>query len=181
MKTIIAVLLLTTAMSPAMAAKSYDSDMRTPKIYIGVSGGKDSTDIPAISTSSTAYSVFAGYAFNNYVAAELGYTSFGSLDLGTPDTMKSSAANLSVVGSLPLGKAVSLFGKVGYASTVTELTVGGITLPTESTGNATYGAGIQFNFGQRVAMRLGYDNYKIMVGTVNYNSNLASLGFMFKF
>lgn len=188
--------------APALAARSgnyydpYDARdhsnrndrmARTNKMYIGISGGQHSTDIPNLSatstnTTSTAYSVFAGYSFNDYIATELAYTNMGSLDLITAtDTMKSTAGSLSVVASLPLGKAASLFVKGGYASTTTEVTSSGVVLPTDSTSGGTYGAGIQFNPGRSVGIRIGYDTYRMLVGTTNHNANIASLGVMFKF
>jgi opacity protein-like surface antigen len=188
--------------APAFAARSgnyydpYDSRdhsnrndriSRSTKMYIGISGGQQSTDIPNLSatstnTSSTAYSVFAGYSFNDYFAAELAYANFGSIDLITPtDTMKSSAGSLSAVASMPLGRVASLFIKGGYASTTTEVTSSGVVLPSDSTSGGTYGAGIQFNAGRSMGIRIGYDTYRMLVGTTNHNANVASLGVMFKF
>lgn len=199
MKTIaIAALLTIFVATPAMAARSqrsydsydsYDSSRmgRATKMYIGVSGGQASNDITAFTTpsksTSTAYSVFAGYSFNEYIAAELAYTNFGTLvDPTTTISLASNAGSFSLVGSLPMGKAASLFVKAGYASTTTELTVIGVSVaPTETLGAATYGGGIQFNAGNRVGIRLGYDVYKIRVATLDYNSNVASLGLMYKF
>ncbi len=188
--------------APAFAAKSgnyydaYDARdhsnrndrmARGSKMYIGLSGGQQSTNIPNLSatstnTSSTAYSVFAGYSFNEYFAAELAYANFGTIDLITPtDTMKSSAGSLSAVASMPLGRVASLFIKGGYASTTTEVTSSGVVSPTDSTSGGTYGAGIQLNAGNRVGIRIGYDTYRMLVGTTNHNANVASLGVMFKF
>jgi len=182
MKTIITALLLALVASPAFAAKSsYDSRGKTSSAYIGISGGQNKVDATGVTNTSTAYSVFGGYSFNDYVGVELAYTNFGSLDFGSNITLDSNAGSLSVVGSLPLGKAVSLFAKAGYASTTTQFTAIGIKLASESTSGAALGAGVQFNLGQRVGIRLGYDRYKVMLGTLIYDSNLASLGVLFKF
>jgi hypothetical protein len=199
MKTIaIAALLSIFVATPAMAARSqrsydsydsYDSSRmsRANKMYIGVSGGQHSTDITNLSasstqTTSTAYSVFAGYSFSEFVAAELAYSNFGAIDLVTPTTtMKGTAGSASLVASLPMGKAASLFVKGGYASTTTEVTASGVVAPTDTLGAPTYGAGIQFNAGNRVGIRIGYDTYRMLVGTTHYNSNVASLGLLFKF
>ena len=183
MKTIIAALIFVLVASPAFAARAYDSDnrMRMSKGYIGVSGGQNKVVDPSITTSTTAYSIFAGYAFNNFVAAELAYTNFGSLDLGSSSTLTGNAASLSAVGTLPLGKVFSVFGKVGYANTSTIIDVSGTALPAETVSGATYGAGFQFNMGHRASVRISYDSYNIMFSTVTYRSNLASLGLLFKF
>lgn len=183
MKKIIATLMFVLVASPALAARSHDSDnqKRASKGYIGVSGGQNKVDDPSITTSTTGYSVFAGYSFNNFVAAELAYTNFGTLDLGSSTTLAGNATSLSAVGTLPLGKIFSLFGKVGYANTSTIINVSGTALPAETVSGATYGAGFQFNMGQRAAVRISYDSYNIMFSTVTYRSNLASLGLLFKF
>lgn len=198
-KIVIATSLLIFVATPALAARpssyydSYDSrdsyrSGKQNKMYIGISGGQHSTDIPNLSatssnTTTTAYSVFAGYSFNEYIAAELAYANFGSLEVDTVNDikLKSNAGSLSLVASLPLGKAVSLFVKGGAASTTTTVAVLGVDAPSDSTTGGTYGAGIQFNAGNRVGIRIGYDTYKMLVGTTNHNANVASLGVMFKF
>lgn len=190
MKNLIVALLLVLVASPAIAARSYDAYDRKShskssgksKVYIGVSGGQNKVNEPTILNTSTGYSVFAGYSFNDYIATELAYTNFGKLVVVTDvTTLNSSAGSLSLVGSLPLGKYVSLFGKAGYASTTTEYTTLTVVSPSETQSGATYGAGIQFNMGQTVAIRLGYDRYKIMLGTITYDSNFTNAGIMFKF
>jgi len=182
MKTIIVALLMVFATSPALAVRF---DSRAPKGYIGFSKGQDATDLPStatVSNTSSAFSAFAGYSFNDYLAGELVYTNFGSQELVLNSTLKSNAGSLILVGSIPLGIYVSLFGKVGYAYTTTELFLGNVTSTTAGKNDATYGAGIQFNVvRQRIGIRLGYDNYKILLGTDTYNSNYMSLSLVFKF
>jgi len=82
---------------------------------------------------------------------------------------------------MPLGKVASLFVKGGYASTSTEQTLSGVVQPSESASGGAYGAGIQFNAGSRVGIRLGYDSYPMISNLVSYRSNVSSLGLMFKF
>lgn len=191
MKKLIAALMLVLVATPALAARSYDmydrkssrSSAKTSKAYIGVSGGQNKVDQAAITNNSTGYSVFAGYSFNDYVAAEVAYTNFGKLDIdtATETVLNSNAGSLSLVGTLPMGRFVSLFGKVGYASTTTEISIATVTAPTETQSGALIGAGLQFNMGQTVAIRVGYDRYKIMLATETYDSNFTNLGIMFKF
>jgi len=192
MKKFIIALLFVFVATPALAARSYDaydrkshrsSASKTSKVYIGISGGQNKVDDPTNTNTSTGYSVFAGYSFNDYVAAELAYTNFGKLDtdVTTSTVLNSNAGSFSLVGSLPMGRFVSLFGKVGYASTTTEISVASVASPTESQTGATYGAGVQFNLGQTVAIRLGIDKYKIMVNALTYDSNFSNLGVMVKF
>jgi opacity protein-like surface antigen len=198
MKTIaIAAALSVFVAAPALAARSstyhdpYDSydardsgrSARPTKMYIGVSGGQASTDILNLTNTSTAYSVFAGYAFNDYFATELAYANFGNLDLGTTgvNILNSSAGTLTLVASLPMGRYASLFVKGGYSSTTTKVTNSGVEAPSDNLATGTYGGGIQFNVGSRVGIRLGYDVYRMLTGTTYYNTNVGSLGLMFKF
>lgn len=189
MKKLIAALLMVLVATPALAARSYDaydrkssrSSAKTSKVYIGVSGGQNKLEDTTITKTSTGYSVFLGYAFNDYFATELAYTNFGKLELSPTTDFKSYAGSLSLVGSLPMGRFVSLFGKAGYATTTSEYVISSVTSPSESHSAATFGAGLQFNMGQTVAVRLGYDRFKVMASTLIYDSNYTSLGVMFKF
>lgn len=109
--------------------------------YIGVNAGQNKMDITG-SKASTAYGLFAGYLFNEYIAAELAYTNFGSFDTDstTPVTIKGTAASLAAVGSLPLGRDFSLYAKLGYASTsidVASVSQTNLTLPTALARNTT--------------------------------------------
>jgi len=185
-KIIIASLLLALVSAPAFAARnrmSYDNynSNQQPNVYIGLSGGKTSTDIPNISTTATAYSVFAGYSFNRFVSTEIAYTNLGNLDLGSPDTLKMTAASLSLVGYIPMGQTVSLFGKAGYASTSAQAEIGGVLGTVYTQSGATLGAGLQFNIKNNMNIRLAYDNYKITDGTTIYNANMPNLAVMFRF
>jgi OmpA-OmpF porin, OOP family len=194
LKAILVTFLLVLIATPAFAARhrpvmrSYDSSMMQPSFYIGVAGGMVSTDVPtldaaAVSTPATnANSVFIGYEFNKYVAAELGYTAFNNLEVGADTVVKTTAPSLSVVGMLPMGQVADLFAKVGYASTSTIVSSGGVDGNAQTLGGATYGGGVQFNLGRHMNLRLAYDVYKITTdGTTNYTNNVSSLGVMVRF
>lgn len=85
--------------------------------------------------------------------------------------------SLSAVGSLPLGKVFSLFAKVGYGQSKLEIAA---TSFSETNSGVVYGAGAQFNLGQRVGVRLGYDKFKVG-STTPTDSSLVSVGALFKF
>lgn len=193
MKTIIAAVLLALIATPALAAKSRDSfrssdsSGKSPKAYIGVSGGKNTiaADTTTTWTASTAASLFAGYSFNDHVGVEAAYTSLGTADTDPVSVVqaKGSLASLSAIGYLPLGKVFSLFARVGYGQSKYELeaTVGGTTTTASETySGAVYGAGAQFNIGQRVGIRLAYDKFKLG-STTPVDSSLVSVGALFKF
>jgi OmpA-OmpF porin, OOP family len=189
-KIIIASLLLALVSTSALAARRggsydrYDSSMQ-PNTYIGLSGGQTSTDISNVSTTATAYSVFLGYSFNKFVAAELAYTKLGSLDLGSllaGATLDMTASSLSLVGSLPMGQMASLYGKVGYASTASTVSTASATGTTQTQTGAVVGAGVQFNLGKNMNLRVSYDRYSISTdGTTTNVATVPSVGVMFRF
>ncbi len=194
LKLIFVSLIMVMVATPALAARhrmvtrTYSESSMQPNFYIGVAGGMVGTDVPtqdaaAVSTPATnANSVFIGYAFNKYIAAEVGYTSFNNLELGADTLLKTTAPSISVVGMLPMADVASLFVKGGYASTSTTVTTGGVDGTAQALGGATYGGGLQFNMGRHANLRLAYDVYKLTTdGTNSYTHNVSSLGVMFRF
>ncbi len=195
MKTIIAAVLLALIATPVFAAKSRDSfrssnsSSKSPKAYIGISGGKNTIATDSTSTTtwtpSTTAALFAGYSFNDYVGVEAAYTSLGTAETDPVSAVqaKGSLASLSAIAYLPLGKVFSLFARVGYGQAKVDIsaTVSGTTTTVSDTNSgAVYGAGAQFNIGQRVGVRLAYDKFKI--GSTNpADSSTVSLGALFKF
>jgi OmpA-OmpF porin, OOP family len=164
-KIAIAVLLSVTVAAPAVAA-----DM-----YVGVNIGSAKIDASNLD-STTSFALLGGYTFNEYFAAEVGYTDFGSKDY-SGFNLKSSAWSISGVGAYPFNEQFSVFAKLGVASTTTD-TSGTST----SKSDLTYGIGGQFNVNKQVGIRLGYDVYKVADPTSStFNENVASIGGIFKF
>lgn len=163
-KIAIAVLLSAVVAAPAVAA-----DM-----YVGVNVGSATIDFPG-SSSTTSFALLGGYTFNQYFAAEVAYTDFGSHDYGGTN-VKSSGWSASGVGSYPFNEQFSVFAKLGFATT----TVDPSGNPTETDSDMTYGIGGQFNVNKQVGIRLGYDVYK--VGTSpSMDQKVTSIGGIFKF
>ncbi len=189
---IIASLVLGLVATPAFAAKrvryndSYMSSGPT-KYYMGVSGGQASTDDKALSNdkTSTAFSFFAGYEINDNFAAELSYSNFGSMDLlgnGT-QLLKATAYGLGIVGSLPVSQYVSVFGKLGYASTSYVVETGGVAGTTNASGNANTAVGVNFHMTNKADIRVAYDTYKLVDSSTSAIANMrvASVGVSIKF
>lgn len=165
-KLALVVLLSSFIAAPVMAAEA----------YVGVTAGQNKMDFSG-SKESTAFAIFGGYSFNEYIAAELAYTDFGSADTSFAGTsIKGNAASLAAVGSLPLGRDFSLFAKLGYASTKVESTGG----TSETKDDLTYGVGAQYNVTRNVGLRLGYDSFKVGKTTTK-DSNMVSLSALIKF
>lgn len=163
-KIAIAALMTAFIAAPAIAAES----------YFGLSAGQNKANFSGVK-ASTAYSLFGGYSFTDYIAGELAYVDFGSADRDGGGTVKGYAVSLDAVGSLPLGRDFSLFAKLGLAETRMEPSGAG----SETKDDWTYGLGAQYNASRNVGVRLGYDNYR--VGSDTSDSALWSLGVLFKF
>ena len=74
---------------------------------------KDNSDIKR---GHFVWSADAGYQFNQYIAAELGYISLPTLkDRTTKVKLNSSAIYLAAKGILPINEKVDVFGKAGVA------------------------------------------------------------------
>jgi len=164
-KIAIAVLMSACIAAPAIAAEA----------YIGLNAGQNKMDFSGVK-ESTAFSIFGGYSFNEYIAGELAYTDFGKADTNVAGaTIKGNAASLGVVGSLPLTNSFSLFAKLGYASTKVE-----DTSFSETKDDVTYGIGAQYNLLRNVGLRLGYDSYRVGKTTTK-DSGYTNIGVLFRF
>jgi len=168
MKKNIAALFLFTAFAvPAFAADQ--------GFYIGANVGSAKKAVPNASETNTAFGLFGGYSFNQYIAAEVGYVDLGK---AASDQIKFNAFYVTAVGSYPFNQQFSLFGKLGMASTKEE----GLGL-SETRSALTYGLGGQFNLNQSVGFRLGYDRYSFGNDTIfaKGDADLYSASALFKF
>lgn len=128
----------------------------------------DDTDI--------GYKVFGGYQFSKYFALEGGYTQFNDFTAGGVGITEklyqaqgSSAWMLATVGTLPLTKSVSLFGKIGADSWKTQTR----TITTQANTDFTrtvsidrgvdlyYGAGASYALTDNLEIRGEYERYNL--------------------
>jgi long-chain fatty acid transport protein len=123
--------------------------------------------------------VFAGYQFNKYLAVEGGFVNFNNfkaistVTAGGPGSLVTDAQNdawtLAAVGTLPLGKDFSLFGKVGAANWRTTIRpysgdVSIVGTPADadradSGTNAFYGVGASYALLSNVDLRGEWERY----------------------
>jgi OmpA-OmpF porin, OOP family len=143
-------------------------------MYVGINVGSAKIDMPGFD-NTTSFALLGGYSFNEYFAAELAYSDFGSKDYSGIN-VKSSAWSISGVLSYPFNEQFSVFGKLGFAST----TLDGTGFPSETDSDMTYGLGGQFNINKQFGIRLGYDVYKVGSG-VTADEKVPSIGGVFKF
>jgi OmpA-OmpF porin, OOP family len=164
-KIVLAVMLSAFIAAPAVAA-----DM-----YVGVNVGSAKIDASNLDTT-TSFALLGGYTINEYFAAELAYSDFGSKDY-PGFSLKSSAWSISGVGSYPFNEQFSVFAKLGFATTSTD-TSGSST----SKSDLTYGIGGQYNVNKQIGIRLGYDVYKVADPTsATFDQTVTSIGGVFNF
>lgn len=164
--------------------------------YLGIGGGQSSTsiDMTGISGSSdetdTAWKVFGGYQFNQYIGAEVGYVDLGSASFNgtlsqpippfpagtaTNGSFDSTAWFLTAVGSLPFGQNFAAIGKLGvsYSDTDANVTVGGVSGTVSGrTTQPTYGLGLRWDITNMFAARAEWDRFRVGGGDIGDKSDI---------
>lgn len=110
---------------------------------------------------STAWEVFGGWEFNQYLAVEVGYMDGGTADdeaAGIRFEADTSAIAASVVASLPIGETFSIFGRAGFVHWESEqrATDGELSASADFDGDdPIFGAGAAVNW-EGALVRLEY-------------------------
>lgn len=123
-----------------------------------------------------AWSVFGGYQFTKYFAAELGYADVGSAKYHAeglvippggvspePDAfnadLSAKGPTLAAVGTLPLNDRFSLQGRAGlfFADTTIEFDGGEVS---ENSNDVFLGIGAAFEINPRLSLSLNFVHYK---------------------
>jgi OOP family OmpA-OmpF porin len=175
-KQIIAAAVLMGVSLPSFASNFYLlADIGQSKIEIDVDDAK-------LSKTDNVISFGGGYKLNNNFAIELAYRDLGEIsegyseNLGGGDyfseevTLSATAVQISVVGSLALGEAAKLYGRVGMADLEAEVAYnyeesieGWEYTESESESNsknkAVFGAGLSYSFTPAFALRAEYSQY----------------------
>ena len=175
-KQIIAAAVLMGASLPSFASNFYVlADVGQSKIEIDIDDAK-------LSKTDTAMSIGGGYHFNNNFAVELAYRDLGEIgekaseNYGGGDyesaefTIGATALQISIVGSIPLGEAAKLYGRVGmadlerdvgfsYEQSIDGWEDSGSDSASESKNKAVVGAGLSYSFTPAFALRAEYSQY----------------------
>ena len=175
-KHIIAAAVLACASIPSMASDFYVlADAGQSKFEIDFEGA-------TLSKTDNIVGIGGGYKFNNNFAVELAYRDLGEMSEESSDsfgnggyyvekyTASASALQLSVLGSISLGEAAKLYGRVGFADLELEgeykynETYNGETYSesassSDSKNKAIFGAGLSYSFSPSFAMRAEYSQY----------------------
>jgi opacity protein-like surface antigen len=132
--------------------------------FAGTTSTDDKTD--------TAFKAYIGYRFTDIWAAEAGYANFGTASrrftapTGTAQSnIDNTAYYLEGKGTLPLGGAFGLFGKLGLSNNVSKLTYQ-TGIPGDTSGNASdhrtgmiWGIGAEWRWLRNVSVVAEYEDF----------------------
>ena len=141
-------------------------------------GAAGATNTDGASSSGTALKLQLGYMFNSHLAVEGGYIDAGTqkYNFGTLKAeAKTTGGSIAVLGLAPLGEQFSVFGKLGYNSYSSSVSVAGYSGSGSGTNSGTlYGVGGIFNVSSSVGVRVEYEK-------VASDTSITTLGVQFKF
>ncbi len=149
----------------------------------------------------TAYRVYGGYRFHRNFAAELAYVDLGRYQLrstvlpaGTlTNRIRSSGAELSVLGLLPLGERWTAFGRLGILAARTKASYsgdgsifvsGGESEQTKRTSGMVYGIGAMADLTPRFGLRLEWNEYRKLGDDLTggeFDARVLSAGVQYRF
>jgi opacity protein-like surface antigen len=183
----LAVLGLTLGASPAFA------QMQSPMNksfwgHVGVSGGESKfrTECSSLfdcDRKDTAWKVYGGGSFNDWLGMELGYTDFGKIRASGGDT-DAWAANASLTAGVPIGDRFSVFAKGGalYGRTDVQASAASLIETGHKTGwGWTYGAGAALGITPAVQLRVDWDRYKLDFAGGRRDVDMLSAGVQMRF
>ena len=157
------------ALAATLAIAATSASAATP-YYAGLDLGQ--TKIDGLDGRKTSFGGFAGYNFNENIAAEFGYRRLASFSYGNTDIDFDQIA-LSAVGTLPVGNGFSLLGRLGYNRINAKGSAPGVSA-SNSTSGALVGIGASYTFAPNVSARLEFQR-------PSSDSNNLSLGVSFGF
>lgn len=163
-KIVVAALLSAVVATPAVAENMY-AEIKLGSVNYGYGN--------VTNNSQAGFGLLGGYSINENFAMEVEYNNLGGFD-SAPATIKGSAFGVSGVVSYPLNPNFSLFGKLGISNSSLDETFSELTISHNNTG-LSVGLGGQYNIGERVGIRIGYDLYPVG----NSTSGTSSAGMMY--
>lgn len=148
----------------------------TGDIYAGISVGNASPDSNGVD-SAIGWKIFGGYALNEILAVEGGYTSFGEMDGSAASSAEPTGFEVAAVGNYPFNSQFSIFGKVGLlAWDLEKNNIDGSS--DNSTGTDIFiGVGGQYEISGNLAIRAGWERYTVEDGDIDFLSASAVFGF----
>ncbi len=187
------------AASAAMPLIAY-SQTATRGVYVGVGAGQaeavnysDKVCTPLLTTNckqkSDVYRFFGGWQFGRNWGVEFGFTDLGKVTSSTPGTFEQSLkvrlGEMTLMGLWPATDHIAFYGKAGayYGTSSTDTTQAGVEQrASQSRGNITFAAGIQWYMTNRLALR-GEGQHYVKMGTAvgDLDYNVYTVGLLYKF
>jgi OOP family OmpA-OmpF porin len=176
-------------------SQAVQAQMVTMPGYVGLSGGRATTDIDCTGASpcdrsDTAWKLFGGYLFHPNFGVELDIRDHGEASLtGTVGgASQSGRFSTESVGLYALATAreggLSGFAKLGLATTrargVDDLAALG-TSNKETHTRPAVGLGLAWDFTQRVSARLEFERVRVKFGSAHRDVDLFSAGVLTRF
>jgi OmpA-OmpF porin, OOP family len=165
--------LLSALSSPAMAANFYAAVDVGQARAGDMCNGDNFGGTTNCSTGSTAYRVGGGYQFTPNYGIELSYADLGNINpvsapaFGYYQNNYATTVQAAVTGKLPVGQGFFLIGKLGVAHTEFDeswVNNAGHFSAKSRDDKAAYGIGAQYDFRNRFAVRVQYEDFGV-VGT----------------
>lgn len=147
--------------------------------YFGV--GIGSADIEG--TDDTSLKIFGGYRNPNY-GFEAAYHDLGKQEetaLGVTASVEVTGFELSAVGYLPVSPTIDFFGKLGFLLWDMDLNVIGLGTGSTDGTDFIYGLGLQYNSPNNFALRLEFQAATLDVVGVDFDTEIISVGAIYKF
>lgn len=177
MKALAAVIL---ALATTAFALPASAQLNMSSVYIGGSLGRSDFKVP--DQTDTAWRLFGGYQLNRNFAAEVGYHNLGQVNFVNGDR-DAKVWELVGIGMLPVATALSVYGKLGGYYAKSELHSSVVPSGDETNGGLTYGAGVQYDFTQQVALRGEWQRYDNTGGntTGKTDVDVLNVGVLYRF
>lgn len=164
------------------------------KIYVGLDAGKAEAkkycnNIANCDSSDASLRGEVGFQLNPNFAAELGYTSFGTLFKGEDNNVnakqEANAWTVSALGAFPIAERFSLFGRLGmvkYDVTNTGV-IQGVAVKNDNTIKPYFGLGGNFDMTENWTARAEFQLYTDISGVDGSKDNVNAwyLGGVYKF
>jgi OOP family OmpA-OmpF porin len=137
--------------------------------------------------TGTGYKLFGGIMINKNFGFELAYQDGAHIEQsGTVASLEISPSmfNIEVLGRIPLGERIALFGKVGasFYDVAIEARLRGIsTFDSESGTELIYGAGVSLGLGDKFELRAEWEAVDYDIGGGTGTLSMLGIGAVFKF
>ena len=150
----------------------------TSEGYVGASVGRSDYDLNCVAgipcdNRATGFKLFTGGQLFRVAGLDLAYVHMGSIDR-VGGRARAQGVNLSAVANLPILN-FNAFAKVGTTYGFTRSNA-----RKEDGFGLSYGAGLQYNLSQKVAVRGEWDRMKFRFASGRDNVDLYTLGLVYR-